>query len=552
MRTPGAGSSSHTEHPLEPLTQTHQCFAEQVKLLYAHAPVVFIATVANAVLLASVQWEVVPRSILIGWLCLILVVTAWRVLLVYRYRRSQVDPETVNHWWRQFLIGTALAGISWGASGIFLFPQDSIVHQAFLAFVLGGMTAGAISTNSSRLECSIVFVVPNLIPLIARLFLVGDHVHLTMGGMITFFMVLMLFIARRFYHTTTTSLELRFERTHLIERMTEAKERAERLNAELAHQVAMYAEAEEALREAHQELELQVEKRTAKLSASEAELKEANRKLNQTLEQLKAVQQQIVRRERLLAVGQMTSGIAHNFNNALQPILGFSELLLTEPAMLEDKATVLNFLGLIHQSAKGAAEVIKRLRGFSRDEKVLQPIALNPLIQEVIDLTQLQWKNDALAHGKTITVQKRLTGNPVVYGNKAELGEVLMNLVFNAIDAFHENGTITISTEVEGGQVVIRVKDTGMGMTPETQVRCFEPFFSTKEEKGTGLGLWISFGVIEKHQGTIQVESEVGKGCTFTIRLPLQRESCDDDAIKGEKLRLAPLHVLLVEGKTDA
>ena len=285
---------------------------------------------------------------------------------------------------------------------------------------------------------------------------------------------------------------------------------------------------------------------------AEASLQESNRHLEGALSELKATQGQIIQQERLLAVGQMASGIAHDFNNALSPILGFSEVLLDRPGALSDTGKVTEYLQMINTAARDATSIVSRLRDFYRPreaEEVLRSVNLNQLIEQAVGLTEPRWKDQALARGVTIRVETDLPPVQPVSGNEAELREVLTNLIFNAVDAMAQSGTITLRTHPDGESVVLEVSDTGAGMPEEVRRRCLEPFFSTKGEHGTGLGLSIVYGIIRRHEGTIAVESQEGKGATFIIRLPVSR---DQDAGAEEEEEPAgalsrPLRVLLVE-----
>ncbi|MGH7260379.1 MAG: ATP-binding protein [Nitrospiraceae bacterium] len=264
---------------------------------------------------------------------------------------------------------------------------------------------------------------------------------------------------------------------------------------------------------------------TAERKQAEASLQESNRQLKEALDELAAMQKQIVQQERLRALGQMASGVAHDFNNALSPILGFSSILLEDAAQLNDKEKVLKYLQIIHTAGKDAANVVSRLREFyrSRDQQEsFLPFDLNKLVEQSVNLTQPKWKDQALANGITVLVKCDLQKVPVLDGNESEVREVLTNLVFNAVDAMPKGGTITLRTVAKDGQVVLEVSDTGMGMTEEVRQRCLEPFFTTKGDRGTGLGLAMVYGIIRRHKGTIDIQSEFEKGTTVAIGFPLE------------------------------
>jgi len=245
--------------------------------------------------------------------------------------------------------------------------------------------------------------------------------------------------------------------------------------------------------------------------------------IKKALEKQKAAQQQVIQQERLRALEQMASGIVHDVNNVLTPILAYSEFLLMAPENLDDKKEVMNCLTLMNMAAKDASNIVSRLREFYRhrnEGEIFSPVNLNQLVEQAIELTRPNWEDQALASNITIKISKDLQEVPLISGDKTELREVLTNLILNAVDAMSTSGTITIRTRYDDGHVVLEISDTGIGMTEEVRQRCFERFFSTKGEHGTGLGLSIVDGIIRRREGTIEIESAPGKGTTFTIRLP--------------------------------
>jgi PAS domain S-box-containing protein len=284
---------------------------------------------------------------------------------------------------------------------------------------------------------------------------------------------------------------------------------------------------------------------------TEAQLCESKRHLETTLEELRRTQQQIVQQERLSAVGQMASGIAHDFNNTLMAILGFTELLLMHPEALDQRDKVITYLKTMNRAAKDAAGVVKRLNDFYRhrdESQILPPVDVRKLVEQIIPLTQPKWKDQALANGAQIQVVTDLQDVLPVPANESELRECLMNLIFNAVDALPQGGTLTLATRMDGDAVLIEVADTGTGMTEEVRKRCFEPFFSTKGQRGTGLGLAMVFGTIQRHQGTIELQSELGKGTRLLIRLPALK----NPGVRGGDTEILaaptrPLNVLVVD-----
>jgi signal transduction histidine kinase len=318
------------------------------------------------------------------------------------------------------------------------------------------------------------------------------------------------------------------------------------------------------LKRARDDLEKRVADRTAELVASnehlqkeiwerkraEAAVLESNRQLADALEKLRETQEHVIQRERLHALGRMASGIAHDFNNALAPILGFSELLLRRPEHLRNEEKARGYVEMIHTAAEDSAKIVARLREFYRyreETDVFTPVSLNDLIQQVISLTQPRWKDQAQANGVYVTMKTELENIPTIAGNEAELREMLFNVVFNAIDAIPEDGTITFRTSMRGDCALLQVADNGTGMTEEVRARCLEPFFSTKDEHGTGLGLGIVYGIIRRHDGSIEIDSAPGKGTTVSITLPLYKEQPRPARPEPAGMMERPLHLLVVE-----
>ena len=248
-------------------------------------------------------------------------------------------------------------------------------------------------------------------------------------------------------------------------------------------------------------------------------------KVQEALRELKAAQGQVIQQERMHALGLMARGVAHDFNNALAIILGFGELVLQDLQKLPEMESAVKSMETIITAAMDGGRMVERLREFHRspsEKHVSLPVDLNPLVHQALEFTKPRWKNDALAKGIMIKVKTTLQNLPPILGDPAELREVLTNLIFNSVDALPQGGTITIDTRVDAEQVLLEIRDTGTGMTEAVRDRCLEPFFTTKGERGTGLGLAMVYGIIHRHMGTVEVESAIGKGTTFKFRFPLK------------------------------
>jgi signal transduction histidine kinase len=262
------------------------------------------------------------------------------------------------------------------------------------------------------------------------------------------------------------------------------------------------------LQEQNNLLERQVRVRTAQLES--------------TLSQLRTTQAQIIKQERLRALGMMAGGIAHDFNNALTMMLGYGELLLP---YLQFKAPEKE-RGYLHHmiaAAEDARNVVGRLREFYRPagaQDVRVPVDLNSVVEHAVGLTAPKWQGTKRAEGVQITVEVDLAEIPPVAGTASELREMLMNFIFNSVDAMPQGGTILIKTRVNDGKVVIIVTDSGVGMDSEERARCLEPFYTTKGEQGTGLGLAVVYGIVQRHNGVIEIASEKGQGTTISVTFP--------------------------------
>jgi PAS domain S-box-containing protein len=227
-------------------------------------------------------------------------------------------------------------------------------------------------------------------------------------------------------------------------------------------------------------------------------------------------EEQMAQSEKLSALGQLAMGMAHDFNNLLQAILGHAQLIMAEPT--PDRLT--RGLTTIEQAVRDGVETVARIKRYARREADSQPEAvdLRDVVRQIMDIAWPRWATGGRP-GVKVQVEQDLRPVPAVWARGAELREVLMNLVLNAVDAMPKGGTLRLGTHRQDDWAVVTVADTGQGIPEELRRRIFQPFFTTKET-GTGLGLSIVSGIISSYGGAIDVESEPGRGTTFTIRLP--------------------------------
>ncbi len=257
--------------------------------------------------------------------------------------------------------------------------------------------------------------------------------------------------------------------------------------------------------------------------------------------------EQLQRTERLRALGELASGVAHNFNNALTIIQGRVGLLRMRPY---DEQT-LQALELIHQVALDAGNIVRRIQDFAKvrqDHTDFITIELNQLVREVAEVTRPRWKDEAESIGRIISVECRTNGNAYANGNPTELREVLTNLIFNAVDAMPEGGSITLSLQKTEGEVCLSVADTGTGISEDIRRQIFDPFFSTKGGLGTGMGLSVSHNIITRHSGRIWAEPRPSGGTVFNIALPAAEPAATVERIGPPSLQFArPLRMLVVD-----
>nr|MBI3611828.1 response regulator [Nitrospirota bacterium] len=465
------------------LRERHVYF-EQVNLLYQASRETFLASTINACFLAYVQHEVIASSIVYGWLGYMMLTTVGRLMLVQWYWQAPRPKReaAARRWDRLYLAGTALSALGWGGAGWWLFPDASPAHQAFLAFVVGGMSAAATAVLAPRRLSMITYIGIILVPTAVRFWSVGDAIHQVMGVMTGLYLLVLLGTGARVHRTIRHSLELRYDNEGLIRKM----------QAEIDHR-------------------------------------------RQTESALKQSEEQLLQSQKMEAVGKLAGGIAHEFNNILQVIKGYCYFLL--PEVSKQEALRRDVEG-IDESVDRAAGLTNQLLAFSRRQVIIPRVLdLNAIVVEHHRML------DRLI-GESITLEVALAPDlPRVKADPAQIGQVLLNLVNNARDAMPKGGVATIATSQltlrenageaypgipRGAYTVLTVRDTGCGMPPEVMERIFEPFFTTKEVgKGTGLGLSTVYGLIAQIGGHIRVASQPRQGTRFTILLPAVEQAAE-------------------------
>jgi PAS domain S-box-containing protein len=266
-------------------------------------------------------------------------------------------------------------------------------------------------------------------------------------------------------------------------------------------------------------------------------------------EDLRQTQQAVMRQEKLRVLGQMASGIAHDINNALSPAALYVESLLErELAPHQSK----EYLTIIQRAIEGVAQTVARMKEFysQRDPQLAHaPVSLNRTATQVIDLTRARWSTMPQESGRVIEAVTELApGLPDIAGNEGEIRDALTNLILNAVDAMPDGGRLTVRTRpVAGNRVQLEVLDTGLGMDEATRSRCLELFFTTKGMRGTGLGLAMVYGTVERHGGELQIESELGRGTQIRLLFPAAEKLDVGAMTRAESRPHRPLRILAID-----
>ena len=326
------------------------------------------------------------------------------------------------------------------------------------------------------------------------------------------------------------------DRLQILNLLLSTYEAAIHRNKELSSTRDTLRQTNTELQQLTHELEDRVDVRTRELQSSNAALRMA--------------QQALIQQERLRALGQMASGIAHDINNAISPISLYTESLLEHETSLSSRAR--DHLVTIQRAIDDVAQTVSRMREFYRPseaEAQLTDVDLNTMVQQVADLTRARWNDLPQRRGIMIELKTRLaTVLPVIRGAENEIRDALTNLVFNSVDAMPKGGAIEIVTRSANGFVELEVRDTGIGMDEETRRRCLEPFFTTKGHRGTGLGLAMVYGMAQRHDASVDVESEPGTGTTIRLRFPVNVPSQPSSVTFAAEPRSSrKLRILLID-----
>ena len=505
-----------------------QMLGEQVKQLYGLAPLGLVATVLNSLLLFFVMKEVMPYSFLLSWLIVVLIITLLRGWLILMFRSAAPGPASAPVWERRFIAGLLAIGVVWGSIALAPLSGLSMAHQVFVAFVLGGMTAGASSTFAPVKPAFPAFAVPALAPLAVRFLMVDDTFHYVMAAMVILYGFLLWRISLHNYQVNRMSLLLRFENREMIETLEQAKDRAEGLNAQLLKEIDARLSAERELRNQQEQLERLVDERTA-------ELRTINEQLKNEIEDRKRYEKALLETGERLAAAQRSSeaanaakseflaNMSHEMRTPLAGTLGMLKLVLDMEIGEEER----QLLEMAKRSAESLLRIIADVLDFARLEAGMmrferKPFSLRGVVASAVEVVSLGAREKQLrlswAVGDSVPDE--------VIGDEGRLRQVLVNLLGNAVK-FTEHGQVEVTARLQDAAatehatfILVAVHDTGPGIAADQLDRIFGRFTQvdsslTRKHGGTGLGLALTRQLVEKMGGNIWAESREGVGSTF-------------------------------------
>lgn len=472
----------------------------RVEAALQQIPIAVCVTIANASLMAIVLSESLPKARVLTWLAAVTIVATGRLAIWFLHHRNKGSPWA-SRWSALASTGGAMAaGLSWGLGAVVLFPADE-VYQLFWVFLIGGMSAGAASLHYPHSPTAIAFIVPACAPLAIRLALSGTSHQLVAAGMITIFVAALVCTIFRASEHFGYMLRLRLD-------LTKRTHQLDQVNAKLSKEIAEHRSTEASLIQSH----------------------------------------------KMEALGQLTGGLAHGFNNILFVVLGNLEMLRGRLAKGDAKAAQL--LDSAFNGAERGAQLTQHLLAFGRRQ------LLNP---EILDLESTIKDFAAFLSssvGDRISIIFGMApGLPPVKVDRNHLELALLNLALNARDAMPDGGNIKISVRQAfwsnrdagelspGTYVVVSLSDSGAGMDEATLNRAIDPFFTTKEPgKGTGLGLSMVHGFAAQSGGQLRLESHRGVGTIAELWFPEARSEAPDCPLMAEAPRIesSGAHTVLV------
>lgn len=521
--------------------------AERVNQVYANEPAGLLGTAVGSVVLAYVQGPVCGHGPAWTWCAVLLGVAAARLLIRLRFRRFPVSTLEADRWAHIFRTGVFVSGSAWGAAALLFFPEASPSHQIFTAFMIAGIVAGAAAAYPPLEWAFPAFAVPALAPILARAAFSDGPQHAEMTVMIGMFCVVMATVARSVRASARSAIALRFENRGLLESLSRTMSETLALNATLKGALRERERTEAELQRHRDQLEGMVARRTDELSRANRGLREALEEKERMEAERRKLADQLQLARKMESLATLAGGVAHDFNNLLMGIGGQVSLLLAGRPAEDPEAERLRAMD---RQVREGAELTRQLLGLAMGGKYeVRPIDPNGLVRKVSALF-------ARTH-KEVRVSVRLEdGLGAVDADRSQIEQALLNICLNAWQAMPGGGTVDIGTRratvdaakaesygaAPGEFAVITVADAGSGIDRSVLARIFDPFFTTREpgaglrgRAGSGLGLSSAYGILRNHGGFIEVDSERGKGSTFSLWLPLSAsEAPAAEADEGE------------------
>ncbi len=457
--------------------------ADSVRVLFDRNAIAQVTVFVNSAIVVVALWGHAPPGRLVAWAGALWLVAAYRLALADRFRRARPPSDEAGRWGRWFTVGAAVNGIIWGTVPLLLRDGVPFAYLIFLAFVLGGMSAGAALSNATLQPAFVAFTVPALLPILVLLLSGGDRLSVGAGVLVAIFGVAVSAISRSGGRALAQAVRLRLT------------------NAELAR--GLFA--------LNSELEARVVERTAQLEVARSRERDAER--------------QLARAARLAMVGTLAAGVAHEVNSPLTYLRSNLSYVRAELGGLDGDPVVRRDLAdALAEAAVGVErvrDIVRQLMAISQVETrgETEAVDLHSTLDLCADMVRPELDRRARLHREYGQI-------PPVLGSASRLVQVFLNLLVNASHAVPEGDPgrheILIATRLDPARawVVVEVSDTGCGIAEGDLERIWEPFFTTKPvDQGIGLGLAICRAQLGALGGTIAVRSRPGVGSTFTVRL---------------------------------
>lgn len=540
--------------------------AEQTSELFDNVYKAIFTVVINSIILVSVLWHSIEHDILIIWISTILCVSLLRGILTYQYKKTSPSNELIQPWTQRFIVGSIVSAVIWGVASIVLFPPDDLARQVFLAFVLGGMAAGAITSLSAIKPVIYIYLAVTLIPLIVRFVYSGTELNIAMGSMLSIYLVVLIQSANQSYSKNLQNINMRIDNIKQQRSLEQSEHRYETLLATATDAFFLHDLNGKFVDVNHQAcrslgytrdelLSMSVSDIESNISTDDvhhiwSKLKEnENIRLNGTHTRkdgtffpvevslgsihidnepfISVLARDVTERERIDKMkNEFISTVSHELRTPLTSIRGSIGLLVGGacgelPAKAKEITTI-------------AANNTDRLLLLINDILDIQKIESGELIMKFENINILpflrQSVEDNIAYaeqyGVTFSLQA-VESNLYVNADKDRLMQVMANLLSNAAKFSHKNGIVEISASLHNEKrIKISITDHGEGIPKEFYSKIFGKFSQsdssdTRQKGGSGLGLNISKAIIEKHGGTIGFESDTNKGTTFYFELPV-------------------------------